>query len=248
MPRTGRKTTKQQGRRKGRRLRQVRRKRASLANSEFASAKQTVLLENDQVNQVYQLDNVNLSQFDRMCQIAEAYQYYRITKIEMKFKPFSDTYLPGANSIPVFMWLIDRAENFNLLLNDFQVLRSAGAKPIRFDEKHVNIAWKPTVLQTIPNDSANPPFTNTFSVSKLSPWLPTNRLAGGSAPGAPWQASVVPHRGIYYGVQQDLVAAAYQYGVEITVHMQFKKPNVERPAPGEGAQPAVPKVIAPRTE
>lgn len=246
--RSGRKTSKRMGARRANRARRLARRRvARLANSEFASAKQTVLLNNDTVNTLYQLDNIQLQDFDRLSQIGEAYQYFRITRIEMRYKPFSDTFLPGNNSVPYFLWLIDRNENFNLLANAFQAIRSAGAKPRRFDDKMLMVSWKPSVLQTIPNDSLNPPATTTFMNSRLSPWLPTNRNAGGAIP-SPYQPSDVPHRGIYYGVQQDLTAAAWQYGVEITVYCQFKKPNpTYTQTLEEGVQPAVKKSLKPQT-
>lgn len=205
--------------------RRMMRRRATV--SELASAKQTLVLPNDTMGSLYTLYNVNLAQFDRLVQISQAYQYYRITKIEMKFKPFADTFTQGANnSVPYFVWLIDRNENMNFATNGFQQMREAGAKPIRFDDKTVNVRWRPTVLQTLPANDTNPPNVQTFNNSKISPWLPTNYYAGQETATYQWNASTVPHRGIVYGVQQDLAPSNYQYGTEITVHVQFKKPSI----------------------
>lgn len=244
--RGGRKTTKKMAKRRGARARRGNRKVARLANSEFASAKQTLQLNNDNVNVLYTLYDVQLNQFDRLKQIARAYQYYRITKIELKLKPFADTFTnAGGNSVPYLFWLIDRNESFNFISNDFQGVRDSGAKPIRFDEKTINIRYKPTVLQTLPNDQFNPPLTQTFMNSRISPWLPTNRYAGAETVINQWDCSIVPHRGLVYGVQQDLAATPWQYGTEITLHVQFKKPGVQvAEIPPADAVPAVPKEMS----
>ena len=214
--------------------------RGKLSNSEFASAKQTLQLNNDNVNSLYTLYDMQLNQFDRLKQIARGYQYYRITKIELKVKPFADTFTnAGGNSIPYFYWLIDRNESFNFNGTAFQDLRDSGAKPIRFDDKTINVRWKPTVLQTLPNDQFNPPLTQTFMNSRISPWLPTNRYAGAETVINQWDCSIVPHRGLVYGVQQDLSQSPWQYGTEITMHVQFKKPGVvAAEVPSELAVPA----------
>lgn len=241
-----RKTTKYQGRRKAMKgRRQARRRVARLANSEFASAKQTLLLLNDNVNLVYKLDQLALSQFDRLSTIAEGYQFYRITKVEMKFKPFADTFTnSGTNSLPYFLWLMDRNENFQIGSTDFSSLRDGGAKPIRFDDKTITVRWKPNVLYTMPNDAANPPNPTApaYAASRVSPWLPTNRYAAQEVMVGEWAPSQVPHRGIYYGVQSDLATTAWQYGSEITIHVQFKKPSVKIQV-GEGAVPAQSKLV-----
>lgn len=218
--------------------------KGKLANSEFASAKQTLQLNNDNVNVLYTLYDMQLNQFDRLKQIARAYQYYRITKIELKLKPFADTFTnAGGNSVPYLFWLIDRNESFNFSGSAFQDLRDSGAKPIRFDEKTVNIRWKPSVLQTIPNDQFNPPLTQTFMNSRVSPWLPTNRYAGAEVAINQWDCSIVPHRGLVYGVQQDLSTTPWQYGTEITMHVQFKKPGIQATEipPGVEVVKATPK-------
>ena len=181
----------------GRGMRRGRKAVKKLANSEFASAKQTIQLDNDTVNLLYTLYDVNLNQFDRLSQIARAYQYYRMTKIEFKLKPFADTFTnAAANSVPYALWLIDRNESFDFASNGFQAIRDAGAKPIRFDERTLNIRYRPTVLQTLPSDNFNPPIGQTFMNSRISPWLPTNRYAGQELTVNQWAPSTVPHRGL----------------------------------------------------
>lgn len=231
-----------------RRGRMARRGGKKLASSEFASAKQTLVLLNDNVNLLYTLYDVKLADFDRLSQIAQCYQYFRITKIEYKLKPFADTFTSaGGNSVPYLLWLIDRNESFDFATNGFQQIRDAGVKPIRFDDKTINIRYKPSVLQTLPADGLNPPITQTFMNSRVSPWLPTNRYAGQETATYQWGPSIVPHRGIVYGVQQDLAQSPWEYGSELTIHVQFKKPAI---VAKEGAvlTPAQPKSMVPKDD
>lgn len=202
-------------------------RKRSAGGVEFASAKQTIKVADDPVNGVLRLDNVNLSQFDRLSHIARAYQYFRITKIGIKFKPLADTFLStGAigttGSVPYLYWLINKSDS--LQVSSFNSLRDAGAKPIRFDDKTITKYWVPSVAQGVALSEPN--VTTTFASYKESPWLSTNQLV--MLPGGTnaWAPSTVPHQGIIYGVQQDYLPSETQlfYGVEITVYTQFKKP------------------------
>lgn len=216
---------------------------------EFASAKQTLQLGDDFVNQVLRLDNINLSQFDRLTQIARAYQYFRITKVEMKFKPFQDTfYATGAigstGSVPYFYWLINKSDT--LQVASFDAMRDAGAKPRRFDDKTITVSWTPSVAQGVALSEPN--ITTNFATYRSAPWLSTNQnvmIPGGTGT---WAASTVPHQGLIYGVQQDYLPSQTQllYGVEITVYTQFKKP-LQFSLPTDGAA-AISKDIVPKAE
>lgn len=217
-----------------------------LANSEFASAKETIKLADDDMGILQALYNTQLVNFDRLAAIAKGYQFYRMTKIELKFIPHADTFTYGSGTtVPTLYWLIDRNENVLFSANGFDQIREAGAKPIRFDDRVINVRWRPSVLQTMPANNTNPPSTTTYNTSRLSPWLPTNEYAGQEATVYQWAPSTVPHRGIVYGVyQQSPAGTTYQYHVEMTVHCQFKKPNVVYSLKeGEVLQPAQEKVI-----
>lgn len=217
--------------------RRVMRKRAGNV-VEWASAKQTLKLADDDMNIILQFNQIRLEQFDRLVNIAQNYQFFRFTKIEMKFKPYSDTYIPGTTtvttaSIPYFFYLIDKG---NVLeVSTFDNLRDAGCKPIRFDDKTINVNWKPCVLTYAQDFQSQvpPATTNALPVMKrTSPWLATSQNAGQRTGG--WIASQVDHTGILYGCEQNAVLPdfTYKYGVEITVHAQFKKPLN---APGSNA-------------
>lgn len=233
--------TKPSTKRPARRMRKVRRNK--LRVSEFASAKETLKLAADDMGTIYTLYDTNLSNFDRLASIARGYQFYRFTKIEVKFVPHADTFTQaGGTSVPTLYTMIDRNENVLLSASGFDQLREMGVKPIRFDDRIITRSWRPSVLQTVPQDNTNPPTTVGFPTSRLSPWLPTNYYAAQEASVWQWSASTIPHRGILYGAYQIAPGpGAYQYHIELTVHAQFKKPSiVYKPAVGE--EPPLPAV------
>lgn len=217
---------------------------------EFATAKQTLQLLDDSGNIVYTLDQIRLSQFDRMVGIAKNYQFFRITNVEMRFKPFADTFVPGTGgpvlgqSVPYFYHLINKG---NVLQSStFNSLRDAGARPRRFDDKTITVSWKPAVLygtqdyqsQILPASSALLP-----AMKKVSPWLATNINAGIRS--ATWTASTIDHCGILYGVEQDQTGSTGQltYGVEITCHFEFKGP-LNAPGFGTEVEPTTKELIS----
>lgn len=209
------------------RKRAPRRRRAE----EVASLRQTLQLKDDNQNEIQQLAGLSLSAFDRASQVARAYQYFRITRIDMKFKPYADTYIPSASlsnaTMPYLYWLINKGDVLDV--SDFNGLRDAGAKPIRFDDKTINVSFKPAVLMFASSSQAAPGTNPSFNVSKVSPWLTTNDLAG--TVGAVWTASSLEHHGFTYGVESAINGDPQMiYGVELTAHFEFKKPlNVTNP-------------------
>lgn len=208
---------------------------------EWASAKETIKLAADDMGTIYTLYDTNLSSFDRLKSIARGYQFYRFTKIELRFVPHADTFTQAAGTtVPTLYTLLDRNENFLISASGFDQMRELGVKPVRFDDKIVTRSWKPNVLLTMPQDNTNPPTTVGFPSTRVSPWLPTNYYAAQEAAVYQWSPSTVPHRGMVYGAYQIAPGpAAYQYHVEITVHAQFKKPNIVYTVPvGEEAPPA----------
>jgi len=223
-----------------RRRRPVR--RAPPAN-EFATASQTIAMPQDQMNIVYRADDYNLAQFDRMVAIARCYQYFRMTKVEMKFQPLMDTFTDsGAQSVPYLYKLITKGDNIDA--GTFNKLRDAGAKPIRFDDKTITVAWKPAVLRgVIGEDTTLPvnPAVIGWSEAKVSPWLSTSFLPASQA--LAWSPSAVPHKGLLYGVEQDNSTVTKYYSVSVTAHFQFKKPATYSTTGSSDATPATPKLI-----
>lgn len=220
--RRGKKSNRQyrpKGRKTGRRNTSV---------AERASAKQTIELANDPVNAIFRLDDIALAQFDRLAHIARGYQYFRIKKVEYKIKPYADTFFANASgntgSVPYLYWLIMKSDTLTSVINGFNGLRDAGAKARRVDDKTINISWRPSVAQGVALSEPN--ITTSYASYRTSPWLSTNKnvmLPGGSTT---WAPSEVPHQGLLYGVEQNFTnpTEVLIYGVEVTVHCEFKKP------------------------
>lgn len=232
--------------RKNVRRRRYGRKRAvrRLANSEYASMKQTIALSNDEFNTIYKFEGIALSAFDRAVQVARAYQYFRITQIEVQFKPFVDTFTNSTTqSVPYLYWLIMKNDNEDI--TSFNQMRDAGAKPVRFDDRMKVIRWKPGVQnQVLGEDALGVPTVTAWAETKISPWLATSYQPATDS--IIWQPSKVPHKGLIYGVQEDFSTVTQYYEVTVTAHFQFKKPlGMTLIVPG---QAAVAKLIKDKDE
>lgn len=220
------------GMRKG--MRRLRRYRAPRSVPEWATVTEVVDLTNITglaytMNQMYGLNGTQLSQFiSRAVPVAQNYQHYRIKSLKLEFKPQYDTFTPSAGVagtgvlVPNMFYMINKSGSIpaNPTVNS---LRAMGAKPIRFDEKIIKVAWRPSVLQE--NAGVNGDIGSGY---KVSPWLSTN--ANANAPGA-WQPSSVNHLGIYWQVTRPGTlppdVAELSYSIEITAEFQFKKPLVK---------------------
>lgn len=243
---------KKSGRGRGRRMRRGGRRRAfasakRLGKSEFASAKQTIDMPADMVNIVYHLNDINLSQFDRLLTLGRCYQYFRFTKIEVKFKPFSDTYIQQNNaSVPNLYYVVNKSDTLDI--GTFNQMKDAGAKARRFDDRNITVSWKPVVSQGVINEQTATgvlPTAVAWASYRTSPWLSTD--ASPSDGTVAWNPSTVPHKGLLYGVEQDVTAQAQAYGIEVTVHAQFKKPLTMLPLGGVYHAP-VRKIVQDKTE
>lgn len=216
-----RRATKPRARRAPRRVRNV---------SEYASLSETTTLKVSQgqdpvTNTLYSLMNTSLSQFDRATQVAKAYQHYRIKYIQLKVKPFADTYInvqagQNATSKPNIYYMIDKAGAIptNITLEG---LKKMGAKPRALDENPVVIGWKPSVLENVMTAGGVAPLAQGARY-KISPWLNTN---ANSVDVAVWNASSVDHLGVYWYVEQSIAQGGNQpYFIEYEVQFEFKKP------------------------
>lgn len=217
-----------------------------LATSEFASMKQTINLSNDQNNVIYKFENICLEAFDRAVQVARAYQYFRMTMVEIQFKPFADTFANSTTqSVPYLHWLVMKGDTLDP--TTFNAMRDAGAKPIRFDDKTITIRFKPGVQNAVIGEDTLapvPPTLTAWAESRISPWLATSYTP--AYDNVTWAPSKVPHKGLYYGVQQDYSTVTQYYDVSITAHFQFKKP-LSQSEPSTGQKPT-PKLIVPGPE
>jgi len=177
-------------------------------------------------NQIYSYDNVNLADFSRAVQVAEAYQRYKITNIAVTWKPVYDTYSSTTlQQKPSLYYMIDKSSSLpdNVTLEG---LKQAGAKPRAFDEKPITVSWAPSVLQ----DNLGAAGGSLASGYRVSPILSTN--ANPTAPGA-WNASTIAHGGIKWYMETPGVVQSFN--MEIEVQFQFFKPMF----PSLGTGPAL---------
>lgn len=190
-------------------------------------------------NTMYSADTTDLASFDRAVQVAKAYQHYRIKKITLTLKPSYDTFQQGAagaaGSRPNIYYMIDKSGSIPNNPN-LEQLKQMGAKPRRFDEKPFVISWRPSVLD-VAQQAAGGVFQS--AQYKISPWLSTSA----NPMGAVFAASTIDHLGVYWFVEQ-LFGGGVQYGAELEVQFQFKKPLWYQQGAGPVPPMAIPIMVA----
>lgn len=199
------------------------------------------------VGQINGFYNFSLSMSDRAVQIARAYQYYRISKIEVEVLPMYDTWAPalGTGSMPYLYYLVDKNRNVVSKGTTFNSLRDAGAKAIKLDDKKVSFSFRPAIGGAVYDDKVITDIVTGNNVSSVaagirkmfskpitSPWLSTNQNQNVDDPAAPatsWQPSSIDHRGFSLGVDSLIPSNASggntKYYITVRLHYQFKMPN-----------------------
>lgn len=175
-------------------------------------------------NVMYNINSIQLSQFPRAVQVGQAYQHYRIKKVLLEFKPAYDTFTPqnlpaGQNlQVPYLIYMLNKSGSIPTNVTS-AMLRQMGAKPLRFDDKTIKVAWRPSVLTQTYGQA------NAQSQYKISPWLSTNANALNPGVFAP---SEIDHLGIYFQLDRNGALPVgyeeYTFDVSITVEFEFKKP------------------------
>lgn len=224
-PRKSTKPRRQPRKSKGRKGRKVR----NIAEKATLSCVRT--LAQSVTNQTYVFDNIQLGDFQRAVQVAQAYQRFRMTGVKVTFKPAYDNYSQATPlQKPNLYYIIDKSgsipDNFTL-----EGLKQSGARPVAFDEKPIHVMWKPSVL----NETLNAAGAGSASGYKVSPYLATNGNA--TNPGA-WIPSTVAHLGLKWYMEQG--GGNTTINVEIEVQFEFTKPVW----PALAAAAALPMVYA----
>lgn len=168
-----------------------------------------------QTNQTYVFDNIQLGDFQRAVQVAQAYQRFRMTGVKVTFKPAYDTYAQGGPlQKPNLYYIVDKSgsipDNFTL-----EGLKQSGARPVAFDEKPIHVTWRPSVL----NETLNAAGAGSASGFKVSPFLATN---GNATNPGPWIPSTVAHLGLKWYIDQ--AGGVSSVNVEMEVQFEFSKP------------------------
>lgn len=159
--------------------------------------------------------------FDRSQQVAAAFQEYRIKYIKLTMKPSADTFTPAAgNTIPQIYFQMNKYAAIPTNAN-LQTLLDMGCRPVRFDDKNITRAWKPTVL--IGSDSAAPTFLVNAQKPLTTPWLSTNNNA--QNPSGTWAPSNVEHLGCCFFVTKiNPATPTLNYTLDVEVVFQFRRP------------------------
>lgn len=162
---------------------------------------------------VYDVNNINITQFPACTALAKYYQYYRITSIRWRLKPNYDTFVApaagGNPQLPYLYFLFDKAGSLgNMAANQFE---ECGAIPQRVDDKMLVRTWRPSVIT-----STSATTTTQF---KTSPWLPTYQTDGQTP-------NVINHLGAVFYVSKMNNQDGQSYDVDLTVTFQFRKPLV----------------------
>lgn len=240
------------GKKGGKRMRAARGKRAARRNKKYNSgdfARVQHVLQNEfalnatgngasgSPSQAFGFYNFALSNSPRASAVAQGYQEYRISKVEVFVKPCADTFDSGLvgtgtnSSVPHLLYMIDKTATFDNNGTNSQSLKQAGAKPIRLDDRVIKIKWKPAVAigssEVVPGPA---PVAELSAAYKTSPWITTNANAG--TPTAPWVVNSVDHMGLTLAAEQPrgpLPTAVASVSFRITY--EFRKPLWTIPPP-----------------
>jgi len=127
-----------------------------------------------------------------------------------------DPNVTTALTVPNLFYMIDKPQAIPTTAT-LETLKQMGAKPKRFDDKNVVISWTPGVLL---NANAGA-LASALSKPLISPWLNTN-----ATPDAAWTPNSVDHSGLFNYLEAGGITGdgRYEYGVDIEVQFQFRKP------------------------
>lgn len=159
------------------------------------------------------------SVFNRAQAVAQNFQEYRIKYVKLTFKPSADTFpLAAGNTIPQLYFQMNKYQAIPAGASLAQLL-DMGCRPIRFDDKNIVKAWKPTVLLTADNTALN---VQLPAQVKVTPWLSTNNAA---IDPVAWTASAVEHLGcVFFVTKANPATPTVNYVVDVEVVFQYRRP------------------------
>jgi len=183
-----------------------------ISTGNFASATEQYSLAIT-AGQVYDF-TFTLQDLVRTNQLAGLYQYYRITGVELRFKPLYDTFVAQGNSggtaLPYLNFQYDKSGALsNLDANGFE---QVGTKAVRMDDKTIVRKWKPSVITT---DSGGEP-----TQFKVSPWLPTHVF------GTTDKNDQIAHYGAIWYISKTTSTDSTIYDVDVVINVQYRKPLI----------------------
>lgn len=197
---------------------------------EAASLKETVEVTfNNNVMNYYDAWSLGDLALERAPAVAKNYQYYKISKIEVKLLTTFDTFVAGGAAgtgiMPQCYWMINKGQSVPTGLGVDELL-DMGCKPIPLNERNLNWSFAPAVL-TGDRTLAGGVTANQY---RISPWLNTNANVGGA-----FAISQIEHGGFIIFVSPINPGDTSTYKLQVTYHFKFKKPliSVSEGAPAQ---------------
>jgi len=205
------------------------RKRKGMARrqiaQQMAKLHETITLEDLKPNTAYDAF-VNLSLFKRATDVADNYQEYRISKVIWKFTPLYDTFTDASGNVGL-PYLYGKRHTYEAPTTfDLDYLKALGAKPRRFDDKTLNVAYTPNVNMAVFGDNSGTTggtqLVNTSGKPAYRPWLNTHLT---QAPGTEVM-DTTRHYGLAFWIDQyQSTAGSSIIGqLECTAYFEFQKP------------------------
>lgn len=200
-----------------RRVKSIRRFRPITTNTAAIRENYSVTL-NDGTMNYFSVALAN-SVFNRAQAVAENFQEYRIKYVKLTFKPSADTFpLAAGNTIPQLYFQMNKYQAIPSGATLAQLL-DMGCRPIRFDDKNIVKAWKPTVLLGTDNTAVG---TQLPAVVKVTPWLSTNNAA---IDPVSWTPSAAEHLGcVFYVTKANPATPTVAFNVDVEVVFQYRRP------------------------
>lgn len=163
---------------------------------------------------------LNQTVFNRSQAVAQNFQQYRIKYVKLIFKPAADTFSPTAgNQIPQLYFLMNKAQSVPTTAT-VQSMLDMGCRPIRFDDKNIIRAYKPTVL--LGADTTAVGAATVVSRVLTTPWLSTNAYSQNPQPG--WIPSAVEHLGCLFFITKYNASQTIPFTIDVEVVFQFRRP------------------------
>lgn len=161
----------------------------------------------------------DLSKLVRSRTIAQGFQYYRITQVEMRFKPLYDNFIGLSSAlVPNLHFQYDKSGTLvGLTAAGFEAI---GTKAYRLDDKTLVRKWKPSVLEGDANTAG------AIGQFKVSPWIPVQETT------APYAYNLPQHYGAIFYIDKMNATDGTVYDVDVVVSTQFRKPNVTQAQQG----------------
>lgn len=193
---------------------------AKITDTQLSGGKSSYVVQTDTAENFNHL----LIQYPRAMVVAAAYQEFKIDYIEVRIKPYFDTYSAGVSTTASATGVITKAPQlYKMILKngeyaptDVNWFRANGVNAITLaKDRNITFRYKPSVLMVANTNNQPGAGVPAYGTIKVSPWLST-KLA---------QSTVHYGIGMLFDSQEFTALIANVGQVEIEGHFSFRKPN-----------------------